>query len=949
MKNTCIEKLKTAFQDDLNEYRSVPFWSWNNELDETALVAQIDEMKKVGMGGFIMHARTGLTTEYLGEKWFSCVEACLKRARELGMNAWIYDENGWPSGFVGGKLLETESFRARFLEYKVKDTFDETAFCVYKKTEKGYVRLDSAEQGVNEYYCVYLRVSPSNSDILNPDVVEAFIQETHEQYYKRFKESFGKELVGFFTDEPQYYRWSTPYPVKVADKFMEKYGEDVRDGLIYLFMHDEDGYAFRTRYFNTLNEMYVNTFYKRLYDWCTEHNCMLTGHSVEEPHLHTQMWGGGGVMPTYEYEHIPGIDSLGFQGEYVLSPRQVGSVAAQLDKKLILTETFACGGYDINPVELRHVGEMQYFNGVNLMCQHLLPFSIAGQGKYDHPPIFYKQNNWWEESKEFNDYFTRLGYIVANTKDVCDVLVVHPMRCVYLDYIRSEDYQSVKDLEIAFEELIETLNKNGVTYHLADETLLGKYGKVENGKLIIGSCEYGKVLIPKMPSIASTTLALLQKYEGELCSLGTIAYVDGQKQTINLSANCSFEELTADLKVPFRCVEGIGAVTIRTGELGEFVFVKNHSMFESLTVAMPEAEKYLVLNLETLETRTLPCEFTLEKGEGLVLVQRETECAESLAPAFAKTETVDIVSDFRVMDMSENYLVLDKARFSFDGENYGEELPLGQIFENLLYKNYQGKLYIKQTFTAEKAMPLTLMVERNRFLSATLNGQPLDFKPSDFDVYFLEADISGLVKAGVNEYVYCVNYYQRDLVRFALFDPLATEAVRNCLYYDTYLENAYIKGRFTVNEDFALCEQKSFPSLSSNWYKEGYPFFYGEVTLCGKYVYDGVGTREIALKGRYAVANVQANGKQTNLVFDVKKDIAPLLKVGENEIRIVVKSSLRNLMGPHHNKYYRERQGVGPSAYTMYQSWKDGVSPAYMPEYCLAPFGVDGIEIILKK
>ena len=67
MKNTCIEKLKMAFQDDLNEYRSVPFWSWNNELDETALVAQIDEMKKVGMGGFIMHARTGLTTEYLGE------------------------------------------------------------------------------------------------------------------------------------------------------------------------------------------------------------------------------------------------------------------------------------------------------------------------------------------------------------------------------------------------------------------------------------------------------------------------------------------------------------------------------------------------------------------------------------------------------------------------------------------------------------------------------------------------------------------------------------------------------------------------------------------------------------------------------------------------------------------------------------------------------------------
>ena len=30
-----------------------------------------------------------------------------EEAKKLGMQAWAYDENGWPSGFVGGKLLET--------------------------------------------------------------------------------------------------------------------------------------------------------------------------------------------------------------------------------------------------------------------------------------------------------------------------------------------------------------------------------------------------------------------------------------------------------------------------------------------------------------------------------------------------------------------------------------------------------------------------------------------------------------------------------------------------------------------------------------------------------------------------------------------------------------------------------------------------------------------------
>lgn len=948
MKNTCIEKLKIAFGGDLNEYRSIPFWSWNNELDEQALVAQIDEMKKVGMGGFIIHARTGLTTEYLGEKWFSCVEACLKRARELGMNAWIYDENGWPSGFVGGKLLETEKFRARFLEYAVTTYFDETAFCVYKKTAVGYQRIERSEKGLKEYHCVYLRVSPSNTDILNPEVVEAFINETHEQYYHRFKESFGKELVGFFTDEPQYYRWATPYPVKVAERFTEKYNEDVRDGLIYLFMHEEAGYAFRTRYFTTLNEMYVNTFYKRLYDWCEEHECMLTGHSVEEPHLYTQMWGGAAVMPTYEYQHIPGIDSLGFQGEPILSSRQIGSVAAQLDKKFILTETFACGGYDITPIELRHVGEMQYFNGVNLMCQHLLPFSIAGQGKYDHPPVFYKQNNWWEEFKEFNEYFTRLGYIIANTKDECDVLVLHPMRCVYLDYIRSEDLDSVKALETAFEELLDVLNTKGITYHLADETLLQKYGKIQNGKLVLGSCTYEKVLIPKMPSIASSTLRLLENYEGALCSLGEIAYVDGEKRTAKLSVNSTFEQLVCNTKVPFHCVHGMGAITIRQGELGKFVFVKNHSIHDSLSVSMPNAGNYEVLDLETLETRALSSEFTLKKGEGLVLIEREAQAEEKELFFSVNASKEEILPNFTVTKMSENYLVLDRAYLSFDGEHYTEELPLAQIFESLLYKSYQGKIYIKQKFSIQQKMPLTLMVEKNRFLEATLNGHDLPFRQSDFDIYFLEADVGAFLHEGENEYVYSVEYYQRDLVRFALFDPLATEAVRNCLYYDTHLENAYIKGTFTVDEDGTLCVQKTYPQISTNWYKEGYPFFYGAVTLCGTYTYDGMGEREIALHGRFAVANVFVNGKQVNLVLDGKKEITTLLQKGENDIRITLKSSLRNLLGPHHNKFYKEQQPIGPDIFTLYKTWKDGVSETYEKAYSLVPFGVDSIQMIKK-
>ena len=164
MQEKTIAKLKKAFNCDLKDYKSIPFWSWNAELDEEELEKQIEQMHEAGFGGFIMHARSGLKTEYLGAKWFSCVNACLKKAKRLKMNAWIYDENGYPSGFVGGALLENEDYRASFLRYEAKKEYDKNAFCVFKETCEGYERIYGEQSGIKVYHSVYRLVSPANTD-----------------------------------------------------------------------------------------------------------------------------------------------------------------------------------------------------------------------------------------------------------------------------------------------------------------------------------------------------------------------------------------------------------------------------------------------------------------------------------------------------------------------------------------------------------------------------------------------------------------------------------------------------------------------------------------------------------------------------------------------------------------------------------------------------------------
>ena len=92
------------YENPSADFRPVPFWSWNDRLEIPELRRQIHEMHAAGIGGFFMHARAGLRTEYLSEAWFAAVKACIEEARKLNMNPWLYDENGWPSGFGDGKV-----------------------------------------------------------------------------------------------------------------------------------------------------------------------------------------------------------------------------------------------------------------------------------------------------------------------------------------------------------------------------------------------------------------------------------------------------------------------------------------------------------------------------------------------------------------------------------------------------------------------------------------------------------------------------------------------------------------------------------------------------------------------------------------------------------------------------------------------------------------------------
>lgn len=928
MKNV-ISRIETVQK----EYQPIPFWSWNDDLKDDELVRQIHWMKENSIGGFFMHARGGLKTPYLSEEWMNCITACSEEAVKLDMDAWIYDENGWPSGFAGGKLLEDINNRDMYIDYKI-GSFDEKATVVYSVETEKLIRINGVEtlregSNNNQFLNLYICRAVSTVDILNPRVVDQFIGLTHEKYKEHYKEDFTTKIRGFFTDEPQYYRWRTPYTPMVAKYFREHYGEDILNTLGLLFVEKEGYRSFRYRYWLAMQTLMLNSFAKKVYDWCDENGVELTGHYVEEVTLGYQIMCCAGVMPFYEYEHIPGIDWLGRDTNNELSPKQLGSAARQLGKKQTLTETFGCCGWDVSPGELRRIAGFQYACGVNLMCHHLVPYSEHGQRKRDYPAHFHPVNPWIKEGfKEFNDYFSRLGVLLAESEEPVNVAILHPIRSAYFDYKREmEDVGfGVKYLDESLHEVCRTFSARGINYHFLDETLLEKYGLVKGMTIGCGKCTYTYLILPHILTMGSNTEKLLHQYienGGRVLIFGNKPeYLEGETFSYDyLESNCTLDEIQCNQDFTVTNDNTDIYYAYRKWEDRPFLFLQNASGEKSYTQEFIFKDGYcsfVELDLLTLETRKIPLKITLEENKSLLLFPSFDpidECSNGeMVDTVCKQEYELFFKDADV-EFETNYLTLDMVRYSKDGMAYSEPMSRNKLFGLLLEERYAGKIWIRYDFEIEKLPPkLTLLAETDGSSQFMINGALFEFLQECEDEPTLRmADITSMVHEGENCYEVVMNWHQSEETYYALFGENVTESLRNCIAYDSEIENVYLAGKFGVysRNDFETYDKESVcaydfyigeePKKVNDPTIDGFPFFRGKITMSQNILLNDKSTI-LHIRGRYLTAKVWVNEEFAgNLFFEHHLDISSLAVAGMNRVKVEFLIGNRNLLGPFHH------------------------------------------------
>jgi len=936
-----------------NTRKMLSFWSWNAEIKEEEAIFQLEDMKEKGFGGVFIHARAGLETEYLGMEWFNLIKAVTKRAENIGMEIWIYDENAWPSGFAGGivnSLGESYQIKNLLISETRPDVDEGKLVAVYKNTSGAYQLTDKSDNG-DLYF--YYTVEEHYVDLLNKKVTEEFIKSTHEKYKIELGDYFGKTIKGIFTDEPQLflsnYTWSFEFP----EKFRELNGYSLLEKL-YLLKTQDDGYEkFRHDYFKTIENVFTQSYIKPIFDWCTENNLLFTGHMSGEDSILHQTSSSGGVMSKYKYFHVPGIDHLGRRLASPVLIKQASSVARQMGYKEVLSETFGCSGWNTGFDDFCKIWSWQAALGINLPCLHLSAYTIEGIRKRDYPGFFSYQQPWWNNFGAYTNWSNELNKALSMGEKMIDTLVLNPIRSIWCDF--SFPYNnSVKNISNQYRGLIENLIDVQVDFDLGDEEIIASEGKVLNGYFEIGKCKYKRIIVPYCKSIERTTLDTLTgfiaaggevvlindkptmiegDYSADMGVLEKCAVIQNKREFLRKYFDCIHynREISIFENNGFHLAGGLVVSRMKTSKKTAcFVVNKVTDAKRRLIVETDSINTVYKKDFATgLKTRLKSSYNTDKTFTDLTIEGNESVFLEFEPGRLASDEAYPVKVEYpqtQVTIEGDNTLTIDYGSFSINGSEFSEKMSIISMHD-LIYKQLSSRgktsvLEVKYQFNCDfKKIPdeVSICAENRSCEKLLFNGIELNNNGKWWvDKSIKEYNSVNLLKNGLNEIIvtYIIPHYNNSVDVNEIF-----ETERNRFFYPVEPESIYIKGKFTVKSckpfdvlrncikikeaEFVLTDFENRFNSKEDLTAQGLWFYRGNAGF--SFSQSKIDENEkIILKieeGKAVAYEISINNEFIQVLINnpYELDITKYLTNEINTIEIKALGSNRNLLGPHHH------------------------------------------------
>jgi hypothetical protein len=554
-----VREAAANFKTPPREYGAIqPFLGWNGpDAKErmAAIVRDLDRLSANGMFVFNMSPGRG-EPKYLSPEHMQQVKFVVQEAAKRGMKVWLQDESDYPSGFAGGKVSEQyPQLTMQGLDADIRisvmpgqtltmptppDTLG--ALAVFAPTgavqvvpiDSGGIhwRAPAPPQGASGYPKPWelilvrhvFRSSPTRNnnredgtrakdsqysliDYLNPDATRAFLKITHESYNEAVGQEFGKTILGFFGDEPDYTCFM-PWTPKLLDAFREQKGYDLKPHIPQLFAPNLTDEAWRVHadYYDVWSAIFRESFFGVQADWCGRHNLEYLVHlNHEEQGLRLDLpedltRNEGDFFRDMRHVQVPGIDNLSQLVPNAVHtpdatwnvnnnfPKLASSAAHLFGRPKVWTEEG--GGMGIDG---KYQLDFQLVRGVNAM-QIRVPVGGRGGDAGPVPP----------QASMLAWYTNRAGYLMAVGRPAAQIGLYHPVNSMWM----GDEESDRSTTKLGWQ-----LLQHQLDWDYFDEQSLSSVATIEDGgfKNLSGQV-YRAIIIPSSTVISQAAIDRLRAF-----------------------------------------------------------------------------------------------------------------------------------------------------------------------------------------------------------------------------------------------------------------------------------------------------------------------------------------------------------------------------------------------------------------------------------------------------
>lgn len=728
------DKFKVAPRDCTPVYT----WCWCIPADYETTDRDIEEFLRLGIRTVYIlpepdtfrptRIPTTFDAPYLGKEYMDHYVYAVNKAKENGIDVWIYDEAGWPSGGAGGKVVEGHPEFARHIlstrevQFNANDVYCPTDECTAfdeneNIIEKGFVF--TKDTIVTEYYCKVEENNPREmsayADISIKSGVEYFVEITHEKYKEHLGKDFGNNIRALFTDEPSF-----PVPAPFSKEFVQNFEKE--SGIsIYPYLP----IVARKRYPQTEEEkrvfiawcdycsrVFCDSFMLTCKKWCNDNNLPFLGHMDMDHQPNTSLAGGNyNLMRSLRNFDVPGIDVIWrhifpmkekeiywwmFIAENRFFPKYASSAATQIGTSRAVTETFGVYGMGLTFDEMRYVLTFQAVRGINLFNFMLIPYGDpTGFQMTGELPAFKEKYACYSDLPVFNKYAERLSYMATVGKNKADTAMYLPIK----DFYATPQFGSCPEPD-EFDRIGFGMEDRQIPFDILDDDVLecADVSALSKGEIRMGDALYTTVVITDcryMTPKAQENLKLFINSGGRV--IATREYIK------DMFPDCVlYPDVWELMSSPLEFLGDTKGIRLghRVSDNSDMYFINNET-FETKDVWVRVSEGAYIVNLtdgSIVKNTDDTVKFTLQSGEMFVIMYTN-------APVDTDTGCDGIcrkvITDGYTIKKTKQFVIGENKSFStkIDGEEVATNLGNWKTFAG---ENFSGSCVYKTEFTLDE-------------------------------------------------------------------------------------------------------------------------------------------------------------------------------------------------------------------------------------------------------